>query len=126
MKIITGYPVIVDKKRVNPRDFYLNAAGDTTSTQAGTSKWDKLKSFATKAENIAQDSGATDLIKNKLGANTDSVSSVQTTPTPPASAPEDDKKKKGMSTTIKVLIGVGSAVLIGGIIFYIVKKNKKK
>jgi hypothetical protein len=33
MKVITAYPVIVDKKRQSPNDYYLNSAGEIAAAQ---------------------------------------------------------------------------------------------
>jgi|688.fasta_scaffold18419_16 hypothetical protein len=121
MKIQTAYPIIINKKRVNPKDYYLNANDTpaTTPTQALVDEnkkkgltWDKAKGIWVKAS----ESGIIDSVLDIFGIKKD-------TPTPKPVEVTTTKKDEGMSKNTKMIIVVGALVLIG-IIYYKSKKAK--
>jgi len=125
MKIQTAYPIIINKKRVNPRDYYLNANDTpaTTPTQALVDEnkkkgltWDKAKGIWVKAN----ESGLVDSVLDIFG-----LSKKDTTP-PPVEVTTTTKKEEGMSKTTKIIIVVGALALVSGIVYYATKDKKGK
>jgi hypothetical protein len=109
MKIITAYPVIKDGKVISNK--IANNTLNYSSLEG--KKTTKVQEFLQKAK----DAGLGDAALKTITALKQSKKAPAPAPMP-APAPE----KQGMSTTTKVLIGVGAIVLLGGI-FYAVKKK---
>jgi hypothetical protein len=84
-----------------------------TTTRGGFS-WDKVQNILGKAQGL---SGIVDAAKGLFGK--------KPTKQPISRPPQDQQQppQQGMSTTTKVLIGVGGAVVLGTIIYLITKKK---
>ena len=119
MKVLTAYPVVINKKRVSPPDYYLNVDNQPTAQQIEEQKkkgltWDKVKGTWVKAK----ESGLIDSIVNFLTPS----APVTPTPTPtPTPSVEPPPPPKGMSTTTKIVIGVGAVAVLGAIIYFATK-----
>lgn len=101
MKVITDNPIIVQKN--GQISEYSNAGGD------------KLKDKAKGLVGSGKVKGLLDLFGGGSTGNTGGNS------TPPAPTPVAKPK---MKTGTKVLIGVGSALVIGAIIYFVTRKKK--
>jgi hypothetical protein len=119
MKVITGYPVIIDSQRKSPNDYYLNltdeqkAAGQGgAGSQKAKKKFDKDK--AAEVYGKVKESGVLDSLATLVGLNK-----------PPASVTVEASKeplKEGMSTGTKVALIGGGLLLVGGLIYWATKK----
>lgn len=126
MKVITANPLMINKSQISTRDMYIALDGEPTDAMKAKAakkgvKWDKLKGWVKKANDLGQKTGATDLIKNKLNDKLGLNQGGQKTTVdlmPPA--PVEEPK---MSTKKKVLIAVGAALIIGTIIFFATRKK---
>ena len=119
MKIITAYPIIENGKLVGNK---IAANTLNYSSANGTKKKGgklvgsgKVKSFLEKA------GGAATGLATVLGGAAAAAPSQDTAPVLPVEQP-----KKGMSTTTKVLIGVGVAAVLGLGVYFVMKGKKKK
>lgn len=136
MKIFTDYPVIINRKKESPKDYYLNAAGSTTNATGdplavaaptGVSKaghlWNTVKGLWQKV----QGSGAIQNfqqggLQGAMSGGANQTASVSTAP--PVVVPPGAGKKKGMSTGAKVGIVVGVLAIVGVSAYLIHKHNK--
>lgn len=118
MKLITAYPVIVDRQRKSPNDYYLNltdeqkAAGQSGSGSGGKKKFDKDK--AAEVYGKVKESGLIDSLATLVGLNKPPASVTVETPKEPL--------KEGMSTGTKVALIGGGLLLVGGLIYWATKK----
>lgn len=113
MKIITDNQIIVEGKDSKNIDDYYNAGGKEKKKGATGSK---IKDFISSGK-----AGAVLTALSNPGGATGGTGSDYTAPLP---APTPAKKK--MTTTTKVLIGVGSALVLGGILYFVLRKKKGK
>lgn len=122
MKVLTAYPVVINKKRVSPPDYYLNSNGakptQPTPQQIEEQKkkgltWDKVKGTWVKAK----ESGLLDSI----------ISFITPTQTAPVSAPPQaepiptEQPKEGLSKNAKIGLIVGGLAVVGAIIYFATK-----
>jgi len=112
MKIITENQIIIDGKGRSDIDDYYNAGGKEKKKGA---IGNKIKDFVSSGK-----AGAVLTALSNPGS-TGGTGSDYTAPLPP---PPPAKKK--MTTTTKVLIGVGSALVLGGILYFVLRKKKGK
>lgn len=112
MKIITDNQIIIDGKGRSDIDDYYNAGGKEKKKGAIGGK---IKDFVSSGK-----AGAVLTALSNPGS-TGGTGADYTAPLPP---PPPAKKK--MTTTTKVLIGVGSALVLGGILYFVLRKKKGK
>lgn len=148
MRIITKYPIIKNGRVVKNKEFYSNGEGDPvsiTTTGNGTSWNTSFGTTSTPAYNPNQNApkpivtggvsapkvAPKDTVTTKsLGKKFDKkkvgkgIMSVLDAFSSKEQAPvaTQEQQKKGMSTTTKVLIGVGGVAVLGTIIYLIAKK----
>ena len=120
MKIITAYPIIENGKLVGNKIAantlnYSSANGKPKKQRGGLVGSGKVKGFLEKSGGIATALGGI------LGGTAATAPSQDTAPVLPVETP-----KKPMSTTTKVLIGVGVAAVLGLGIYFVMKNNKGK
>lgn len=135
MKVITGYPVYIDNKRVGKAgNNWLYTEGqeptDAEKKKQGTlgKIWDKTKgawrTMTTGEQSDLQSfltSGKIGNIAALLGLSAPSAPApVATTPSAPPVAPAPSKE--GMSMTTKIALIGGGAVVLGLVIWAITKK----
>jgi hypothetical protein len=120
MKVLTSYPVVINNKRVSPRDYYLNADNQPTQQQIEEQKkkgltWDKVKGTWVKAK----ESGLLDSIISF-------ITPTQTAPvsSPPQSEPINTPAKEGLSKGAKIGLIVGGLAVVGAIIYFATKDKK--
>lgn len=118
MKIITSYPILQNGKLVGNKIAantlnYSSANGKKRGSLVGSGK---VKGFLEKSGGIATALGGI------LGGGAAAAAPSQdTAPAAPVETP-----KKPMSTTTKVLIGVGVAAVLGLGVYFVMKSNKGK
>lgn len=118
MKIITAYPILENGKLVGNKiaanTLNYSSANGTSKKKGGKLVGSgKVKGFLEKA------GGAATGLATILGGSA-AAASQETAPAPaPVEAP-----KQGMSTTTKVIIGVGVAALLGLGVYFATKKKK--
>lgn len=117
VKVVTKYPVFINKRKVSPVSYYANATGDGKSLiEKAQANLDKLNQSGI----LELGQSISDTIKGK-GKKTDST----VNPAPAAeNKPVVEEKKKGMSTMTKYVLvaaGVGVVAFFGYKYF-----NKKK
>ena len=115
MKIITAYPIIENGKVVGNKIAantlnYSSVNGKKGGKLAGSGK---VKGFLEKA------GGVSTALAGILGGTAAAASQE------PVSAPME-APKQGMSTTTKVLIGVGGAAVLCLVIYFVMKNKNKK
>ncbi len=113
MKVITENQIIVDGKGRTDIDDYYNTNGEGKKKKGGI--LGKVKSFV--------DSGKAGAVFTALASPGSDSTYTGRGSMPPAPPPQT---KKPMSTTVKVLIGIGAAALVGGILYMVLKKKKGK
>lgn len=133
MKVITDYPVYIDKKRESPKDYYLNAGGaNGVPASSGGGFFQKAGAALNSVENAVQKgTGAVQGLEQTANSLNTAVTAGASPTSPVANytpAPTDTKHKKGMSTGAKTVIGVSVAALavVVGIFLYVRHKNKSK
>jgi hypothetical protein len=133
MKVITAYPVIIDKQRKSPDDYYLNANDEVTAAtkrsvggsipipaqtgQGGQTDGKKKKFNKDKAGEVygkVKESGLVDSVATLFGLNKAPASVTVEAPKEPL--------KEGMSTGAKVALIGGGLLLVGGLIYWATKK----
>lgn len=113
MKIITSYPIIKNGKVVANGAY--NSTLDYSSANGKDTNFEEL---GTKIGGIIQSVGSTaQTIKSA------SQKGKQAPKAAPAPKETPAPKKEGMSNTTKILIGVGGAIVLGGIIYIATKKK---
>ena len=117
MKVITAYPIIENGKLVGNKIAantlnYSSANGKKGGKLVGSGK---VKGFLEKA------GGVSTALAGILGGGAAAASQDSA----PVSAPMEEPKK-GMTTTTKVLIGVGVAAVLGLGVYFVMKSNKGK
>jgi hypothetical protein len=91
--------------------------GATVKTKDRKIDLDKVTSGIQKTQQGLQaGAGLLDTVKGIFGKGKQDI-------VPVAAAPAPDAPKEKMSTTTKVLIGVGAAVVLGGIIYFATRKK---
>lgn len=138
MKVITGYPVYIDNKRVGEAgNNWIYATGDEPSDSVkqdkaknegkiwdkATGAWRKMTQDESSRFNKLKSSGAFGVLGQLLGLNTPPITTTTTT-TPPI--PPTNDPKKGMSTTTKIVLFGGAAVIIGLAVWAMTKGNSSK
>lgn len=134
MKVITGYPVYIDNKRVGDAGnnwLYTEGQEPTDSekkTQGKLGKiWDKTKGAWRTMTTGEQSDFQNFLTSGKLGAVATLLGLSAPASTPPvtvaAPAPAPAPKKEGMSKTTKIALIGGGAVVLGLLIWSIAKKK---
>jgi hypothetical protein len=118
MKIITAYPIIENGKLVGNKIAantlnYSSANGKKKGGRLAGSG--KVKGFLEKA------GGVSTALAGILGGAAAAAPTQDTAPVVPVEAP-----KKPMSTTTKVLIGVGVAAVLGLGIYFVMKGKPSK
>ena len=141
ISVKTKYPVIYKGKNINPKAVYeggiaysnADALADVKKTvdawqakqkgasdnkvSTGAEKGAKVKKGVEKAKGVI--SGGVGFLKGLFG--TDESANTQSEPITLSPVPTSDKK--GMSTTTKVLIGVGGVAFLGLVIYLATRKK---
>lgn len=120
MKVITAYPIIENGKLVGNKIAantlnYSSANGKPKKKKGGLVGSGKVKGFLEKSGGVAT------ALAGILGGGAAAASQDSA----PVSAPMEEPKK-GMTTTTKVLIGVGVAAVLGLGVYFVMKSNKGK
>ena len=134
MNVITKYPIYINGKSASNNDNqWSSLPGDPTPSpydvpNAPTAEviaeaakkginWDKVKGWVKQGQQIGQQTGLWDFLKNKLGTGKKPNANVPITTAPPMPI-----EKKGMSTTTMLMIGGGVVAI--GLIAYLVTRKK--
>ena len=128
MRVITNNPILVNSKRVEPNDMYVNldaatvqaaAKGGKTvpgKTKRGDGKvWDKTKGAWVKA----QDSGLLSSLGTMFGVN-----QAQTYPDQAYIEPTDPNANQPMSSGLKTGLIIGGVVIAAVGIYFLVRNKK--
>jgi hypothetical protein len=117
MKVITSYPVYINKEKKSPNDYYLNLTDEQKAAQQGGGSGGKKKFDKEKAAEVygkVKDSGLVDSLATLVGLNKAPANvTVESTKEP---------LKEGMSTGTKVALIGGGLLLVGGLIYWATKK----
>lgn len=118
MKVITSYPVYINKEKKSPNDYYLNLTDEQKAAQQGGGSEGKKKFDKDKAAEVygkVKESGVLDSVATLFGLNK-----------APANVTVDsnlkEPVKEGMSTGTKVALIGGGLLLVGGLIYWATKK----
>lgn len=125
MRVITNNPILVNSKRVEPTDMYLNLDAKTARQAARNQKkgsktkdgrvWDSAKGAWVKA----QDSGVLSSLGTMFGLNTQPVYNDQ-----PYVDYTDPNAKQPMSPAVKTGLILGGMVLAGVAVYFLMRTPK--
>ena len=126
MKVITNNPILVNSKRVEPTDMYLNldakGARKAARAQKKGSKpkdgrvWDKTKGAWVKA----QDSGVLSSLGTMFGLNTQPVYDDQ----PYVDYNDPNANQQPMNPGLKTGLIIGGVVLAGVAVYFLMRSPK--